>query len=211
MTPTRRALLGAVGTAGLASTAGCLGLGLFGPTLPDCPDGSVADLDAPRRGNPDAPVRVEAYTDFGCPHCETYVRTVAPRLAEPIERGDVLYLHRDFPIPASGRSFPVANAARAVQESAGDAAFWTYYERLFAEQGDTGLDRLVEYADGLDVDEATIRTAVEDLTYCRAIKADRSAGSDAGVEGTPTVIVDGELYEGPSADDLEAAVSAALE
>ena len=211
MTPTRRALLGAVGTAGLAGTAGCLGLGLFGPTLPDCPDGGVADLEAPRRGDPDAPVRVEAYTDYGCPHCETYVRTVAPRLSDPIEGGDVLYLHRDFPIPASGRSFPVANAARAVQEAAGDAAFWTYYERLFAEQGDYDLDRLVEYAADLDVEGATIRTAVEDLTYCRAIKTDRSSGSDAGVEGTPTVIVDGDLYEAPSADELEGAVSTALE
>lgn len=211
MTPTRRALLGAVGTAGLGSTAGCLGLGLFGPTLPDCSGDGVADLDAPQRGDSAAPVRVVAYTDFGCPHCETYVRTVAPRLSDPIERGDVLYVHRDYPIPASGRSFPVANAARAVQDAAGDAAFWTYYERLFEEQGDYGTDRLVEYAAGLDVEEETIGTAVEDLRYCEAIKRDRSAGNDAGVEGTPTVIVDGDLYEAPSGEDLERAVAAALE
>lgn len=211
MTPTRRALLGSVGSAGLAGTAGCLGLGLFGPTLPDCSGDGVADLDAPSRGDPDASVTVEAYTDFGCPHCETYVRTVAPVLSDPIERGDVLYVHRDFPIPASGRSFPVANAARAVQDAAGDAAFWTYYGRLFDEQGDYELDRLVEYAAGLDVSETAIRTAVEDLRYCETIKADRSAGSDAGVEGTPTVAVDGDLYEAPSGEDLERAVADALE
>lgn len=210
MTPSRRRLLGAVGTAGLAGTAGCLGLGLFGPSLPDCSGDGVARVDPPVRGSGSAPVRVVAYTDYGCPHCETYVRTVAPRLDDRITGGDVLYLHRDYPIPASGRSFPVANAARAVQDAAGDAAFWTYYGRLFANQGEYGLDRLVAYADGLDVAGERIRTAVDELRYCEAIKAERATGSEVGVEGTPSVTVDGDLYEAPSGDDLERAVEDAL-
>ncbi len=210
--PTRRRdFLAAVSAGGLAGSAGCLGLGIFGPSLPDCSGDGVADLPAPTRGHGAAPVRVAVYSDFDCPHCATFAFDVAPRIDHHVARGNVAYVHRDFPVPVSGRSFPAANAARAVQDAAGDAAFFTYADRLFANQDDLGTDALVGYAEDLAVAGATVRAAVQDARYCQVVTDDRSTGSDRGVEGTPTAFVDGEKYAAPGADEFERAVESALE
>lgn len=211
MERTRRRLLGAVGAAGTAATAGCLGLGIFGPSLPSCSGEQVTDVAVPTRGAADAPVRIEVFSDFACPHCKTFAEEAAPRIDDLVESGDVLYVHRDFPVPVSGRSFPVANAARAVAYLADDAAFWAYYDRLFADQGAFGTDRLADHAAAVGAPAGRVRAAVENLSFCETVKRDRSAGSDRGVEGTPTAFVAGERYGGPDADEFEAAVREAVE
>jgi len=208
---TRRRLLGAVGAAGTAATAGCLGLGIFGPSLPDCSGDQITDVPAPTRGDDDAPVRVAVFSDFACPHCKTFAEEAAPRIDDLVESGDVLYVHRDFPVPVSGRSFPVANAARAVAYHADDAAFWAFYDRLFANQGEFGADRLAEHAEAVGAPAEAVRAAAADLPFCEAVKADRSAGSDRGVEGTPTAFVAGERYGGPNPEEFEAAVREAVD
>jgi len=208
MRPSRRSLLGLVGSAGVAGTAGCLGL--FGPSIPDCSGDQITALDPPTRGDRSAPVTVEVYSDFACPHCETFATQVAPRIDEEVARGDVLYVHRDYPVPASDRSFPAANAARAVQDTADGAAFWEYGDWLFANQDDLGSDRLVAIAREIGVPEAPVETAVEDGPYCELLKSERSEGADRGVEGTPTVFVDGDRYEAPDGDEFERAVDDAL-
>ncbi len=206
----RRRLLAAVGSGVAVGGAGCLGLGLFGPSLPDCSGEGVAERSPPVRGDDGAPVRVAVYSDFACSHCATFAAEAAPRIDDHVEAGDVAYVHRDFPVPVSGRSFPAANAARAVQDGAGDDAFWTYSERLFANQDALGTDDLVAYAEDLAVDTTTVRTAIEETRYCEVVTSDRRRGTDAGVEGTPSVVVGGDLHAAPSPAEFEDAVETAL-
>lgn len=204
----RREMLAATGVVGLSSTAGCLGL--LTPSLPDCSGEQITDVGVPSKGAEDAPVTVEVYSDFGCPHCADFADEAAPRISGLIEDGEVRYLHRDYPIPSSDRSFPVANAARAVQNHAGNDRFWEYYDLLFGHQGEYATDKLQEYAKQAGAGDVDVRAAVDDLPYCERIKSDKSRGNDNGVSGTPTVFVDDEKLEGPSADDFESTVRDAL-
>lgn len=204
----RRDLLAAAGGAGVAATAGCLSW--FRPSAPDCEGEQLTDLAPPARGAADAPVTVEVFSDFACPHCATFATERAPVLDDDVDAGRVRYVHRDFPIPVSDRSYPVANAARAVQYHADDAAFWTYADRLFANQDSFGTDALATHAEAVGVAPATVRDAVESQPFCELLKGERSAGTDRGVESTPTVFVDGEQYENPDRETLASAVRAAL-
>ena len=202
---TSAAATAAGATLGTASLSGCLGLGLFGPSLPSCDGEQITDVSAPSRGQADAPVTVDVYSDYGCGHCADWALEAAPQLGAEIEAGQVRYAHHDFPL--SKGSFRVANAARAVHYYDGPEAFWTFNRLAFENQGSLGTETLVDLATEAGASAEKVRTAASDLPFCRALKDDRQAASDRGVSATPTVFVDDEKFVGPSIDEVESAIA----
>jgi len=198
------AALGTVGTVGPLSLSGCLGL--FRPSLPSCEGDQITDVSNPGRGPTDAPVTVEVYSDYACSHCADWALEAAPQLDDEIQDGTIRYVHHDYPIPVSERSFPAANAARAVHYYDGPEAFWTFNRLVFENQGSLGTDALADLAGEAGASPDRVRTAASALPFCRAIKDDREAAADRGVSATPTVFVGDEQFEGPSIDEVEAAI-----
>ncbi len=206
----RRALLAAASAGAVGAVAGCLGGGNSGDG--DCSGEQITDLESPARGDSDAPVTVTVYSDFSCPHCATFALEKAPTLEDDIADGRVRYVHRDFPIPVSEEwARPAANAARAVQYHVDDATFFEYTSRLYQNQQNLGTDLFGDAADDVDAPREDVVSAAEDQPFCEVISDDRQEGLDRGVEGTPTVFVDGEMLVNPSVEDLRAAVDGAGE
>ena len=173
-------------------------------------------LPTPVAGDPEAEVTVATFEDYACPHCATYSIEVFPQVASDyLESGDVRYEFHDFPIPVDESvSWEAANAARAVQASAGPQAFYVYAERLFRNQAALDPDAYATLTEGLDVDGETVRAAATNRRYDGTVSADKQGGLDRGVDGTPMVFVDGEpvqwqeiAYE-PVREAIEAARSA---
>ncbi|GGN89391.1 MULTISPECIES: DsbA family protein [Haloarcula] len=193
-------LAGSVALTG--ATAGCLsgGSGESGDDGSDdrsVPTASGQPLSAPVAGNPDADVTVAAYEDYACPHCKTYSQTVFPKVQENfLADGTVRYEFHDFPIPVDETvSWQAANAARKVQDAAGDAAYFTYSKRLFENQSRLGPDVYAELTDGLDVGGDAVRKAATDRTYDPTVQADRDRAVEKGLRGTPTVLVNDQPVE----------------
>jgi len=216
--PTRRRLL--VGLAGGAAVlAGCSG-GSTPSSGGDDQDsqsnsGGEGPLGPPVRGDPDADVTLTVYEDFACPHCRDYNANGYPTLAEEyVESGEIRYEHRDLPIPvADPESYEAANGARAVQDRGGDEAFWTYAEQLFARQSDLGSETPALYADlaeGLVTADA-VREAAVDRAYAETVEADRQRGIDAGVEGTPGFVLNGEAVVSGFGEETVETVTAAID
>jgi protein-disulfide isomerase len=191
----------------LAATAGTVGAlaGCSGGSSQSEPSGSTETatpapgqpLSTPVAGDPGADVTVAVYEDYACPHCATYAESVYPRVREDyLADGAIRYEFHDFPIPVDETvSWQAASAARAVQDTAGAAAFFTYSERLFANQNQLGPDTYAELTEGLEVDGETVRAAATGELYRPTVSGDREAGIDRGVQGTPTVFVDDEPVE----------------
>ncbi|SDQ50227.1 thioredoxin domain-containing protein [Natronobacterium texcoconense] len=196
------------GTALTVSLAGCNAL----------QSSALEDLDEvqPDRQLPvptlgDGDVTVDVYEDLGCPACHQFQAEVFPVLAEEyIESDEISYRHYDFPVGAADESVGMANAARAVQSETHDGEddpngqFFGYKSAVIASD-DWSDDALAELAGVVDVDPDVVSSALEDETYYPTIVADRERGEEAGVEGTPTVIVDGTIVDDPL--DSDAVVS----
>jgi protein-disulfide isomerase len=137
------------------------------------------------------------YEDYACPHCATYSESVYPQVRDDyLADGTIRYEFHDFPIPVDETvSWGAASAARAVQDTAGDEAYFTYSERLFANQNQLGPDTYADLTEGLEVDGETVRAAATGELYRPTVSGDREAGIDRGVEGTPTVFVNDERVE----------------
>jgi protein-disulfide isomerase len=51
-------------------------------------------------GVPTAPITIEVYSDYECPHCKLlYEDTLRPLMRDYVAKGKVYLIHRDFPLP----------------------------------------------------------------------------------------------------------------
>lgn len=134
---------------------------------------------------------------------------------EFVAPGDANFEYRDFAFLGEG-SVLAAEAARC----AGDQGqFWTYHDYLFANQpqshGDgTGysretIDAIAEEI-GLDMEQFT--TCMDEGTYQDDVIQAREEASDRGVQGTPTILINGEIVQGiETYDDLLQRIQEAIQ
>jgi len=228
---TRRRVLGAIAAGTALTGSGCLGDSPGSPgggTEGSPTDSSSRDTPndtgtSPPRADPDAlsapylgaresGVVVRAWEDFGCPHCRTYNDRVKPRLEENyLSKDAVRYEHHDYPIPASEWSWPAAIAARSVQSHAGDDAFWTFLEGAFENQDSLEWSTIETLAEEAGADPETVVDEARENYWRPVVAADKTAGSDRGVSGTPTVFVDDQQVSGSTWDEFYANIAGAID
>ena len=153
-------------------------------------------------GDAAAPATVTIYEDFQCPVCAAFEDEIGDELDAGIESGKVNVDYRmvSFLDRASGNDYSsrAMNAAAVVLDTAGVDAFKAFHDELFANQPEEGTDgpeddELIEAAVNAGADEASIRTAIEEKQFDQWIKNATDQMSVDGVNGTPTVFIDGEL------------------
>ena len=186
-------------------------------TEPSAVPPEVDDQGALVLGNPEAAVTVQVVEDFQCPACRAFEAANGDLLRSYVEGDEVqvayrgiAFLDRASSTDYSSRSL---NASACVMAEGGDV--WSRFHRSLFEQqppeGGEGLsdDQLVRLAEAAGADEDAVRTCVDDGTYADWVASTTTQAGDDGVDGTPTVYVNGEELEDTTA--LEATVDAALQ
>jgi protein-disulfide isomerase len=175
--------------------------GLLIPIRPTPPE--LVDPDNPRAlGRADAPVTIEVWSDFQCPACDFFARSVEPDLIQEFVRaGTVRLVYRDRTIIdriPDGESQQSAAAARC----AGDQGkFWQFHDYLFENQGkiENGgtfkRERLDQIATAVGLDMAAYRSCMDGTAPGQAVKAESEQGKAAGVVQTPTLVINGVLQK----------------
>ncbi|MCU4717312.1 DsbA family protein [Halapricum hydrolyticum] len=218
---TRRRFLAGAAVTGAAGLAGCGALSEGGDPegklyQPDASESTVTPdedglLPTPVLGDPDADVTVMVFEDYVCGHCASYVVEHFPDLGEEyIQPGTIRYEHHEFPLPLSEESWRAPNAARAVQDTAGSAAYWEYSQRLYRNQSDLGPDLYESLAEDVGADPGLVRSAAVDEQYSETIQADKQFGDSLGVEATPTVFVNDTALDSYDFETISQAIDDAL-
>ena len=144
------------------------------------------------RGEAGAPVILE-YGDYECPFSRQAFRAI-----ERVERelsGGVRFSFRHFPLPQIHPHAPAA--AAAAEAAARQGSFWEMHGLLFHRQKALEDDDLRSYANEIGLDLAGFDRDRVDADVLARIARDVSSGEDSGVvRGTPTLFVDGVLYQG---------------
>lgn len=144
-------------------------------------------------GRADAPVRIVEFSDFQCPFCASFQRTLnAVRERHP-DRLAVVYRH--FPLD---RIHPHARTAALASECAGEQkAFESYANLLFAQQDSIGLKAWERFAREAGVGDADAFTGcMSARRRAPAVELDTRAGSGIRVEVTPSIVINGVLIPG---------------
>lgn len=146
----------------------------------------------PYRGDPDAPVTVQEFSDFLCPFCARHVSQTEPGLLEQyVQTGQARFVFQDYPIAALHPTAPAGHqAARCVAEQ-GAALFWAMHDRLFAQQMQWGqLPDPTEYlagaASAIGADMAAYEACMASGRTVAAVEQGVAEAQALGYNGTPT-------------------------
>ena len=221
MERTRRSLLAGAASLGVVGAAGCLGGGGGGGSNSldageyDCDLEEPSDPNLEFRpviGDPESDVVVQTFVDFTCGHCATYELEHFPTVREEyVAPDEVRYEHWDFPIPVNEAwATPVASAARGVGARQGSEAFFEFASAAFESQGSYSGEAIGAAAEAAGADPCAAIADAQFAAYEEASMSDRSEGVSMGVEGTPTIFVNGEPVDTYEASTVAAAIDAAL-
>jgi len=142
-------------------------------------------------GDPDAPVVVEEYSDFRCPHCLTFVNQQENQfIKDYVETGKV-YLKI---IPYSFISPESYSAAEAMYCANDQNKLWEYRAVLWANyDASFTTQRLIAFAEALEMDKSAFEKCYTAKTYQQKVLDDFNAGSQKGINSTPSFWINGEI------------------
>jgi protein-disulfide isomerase len=172
---------------------------------PQPPTQAISADDDPSRGVATAPVTIIEFTDFQCPACAS----MHPVLEEVVKSygNSVRFVVRDFPLPMHANARKAAEAANAAHAQ---GKFFEYAALLFKHQNALDVPSLKKYASELALNRARFDAALDGGAFADEVRRDISDGQMYGIDGTPTIFVNGVVLRSLSAEDLRAAIDRAL-
>ena len=161
---------------------------------------------APARGPESARLTIVEFSDFQCPFC----RSGANALTEIAKAfpNDVRLVFKQFPLESHSQAALAAEASLAAQAQ---GKFWEMHDRIFANPRALSEPNLIAWAKEFGLDVARFTSDLTSHKYQNTVQTEVREGLDAGVQGTPTVFLNGRIHRGNvNLEELRPAVEAAL-
>jgi protein-disulfide isomerase len=175
---------------------------------------AAAELTDYSLGSPDAPVKIVEYASFTCPHCATFHATVFKDLKRDyIDTGKVHFTLREVYFDRYGLW------AAMVARCGGDMRYFGIHDMLFDQQAEWAasqdpmqvVESLKTIGISAGLDGAAIDACLNDQAKAEALIARFQTNMEAdGVEGTPTIFVNGAKHANMTYADLKAIIDAEL-
>ena len=160
-------------------------------------------------GSKDAPHQVVVYEDFLCPFCGELEKRTESDLATAAADGKVQVEYRPFVLLSrlGDYSARATNAFAVVLDASGPETAKKMHDLLYANQpSEEGPylsdDELVRLAVEAGATESEVRPGIEGMSQQAFVDGATKAAEDAGVQGTPTVLLDGKQVGGQTVDDV---------
>jgi protein-disulfide isomerase len=161
------------------------GKGAPPPEMKDVP--KTMPTNDPARGAANAKVVIHEWSDFQCPFCGRVEPTVAQVMKDYGER--IKFVWHDLPLPMHPDAPLAAQAAREAYAQKGPTAFWAMHDKMFTNQQKIKRDDLDGYAKDLNLNLDKWKAALDGSTHTTEIEADKKAGNDDGISGTPAFLI----------------------
>ena len=144
-------------------------------------------------GQLNAPVQLIVYSDFQCPFCSQFAETT--KKVEQEFKDKVVIAFRHYSLAGHPQA---EKAAEASECAALQAKFWQMHDKLFADNvaGRMSLEQFKQDAVELGLDQNKFNQCLDSGRYADKVSAQKAEGDQAGVTGTPTSFVNGNIYPG---------------
>lgn len=163
--------------------------------------------DDPSKGSATAPVTVVMFSDFQCSVCAATHPVLQKVLAE-YSPEQVRFVVRDFPLEQiHENAFLAATAANAAHKQ---GKFFEFTEVLYRNQNALDKESLKKYATDLGLNLAQFELDLQSATNAAEIRKDMADGETYGINGTPTIYVNGVKVRRNNAEYFRAAIEKVL-
>ncbi|MBX9808971.1 DsbA family protein [Candidatus Gracilibacteria bacterium] len=139
-------------------------------------------------------MQVEVFADFQCPACIASNESLMPIFEEYAASGKLTITYRQFPLTSIHKN--AKGDAIAALCSAEGGKFMEYKKVLYAlekskaSKAVTDTER-VALAKGIGLDEAKFASCLSTRAFEKQVESDMALGESRGVNGTPTIFLDG--------------------
>ncbi|HUZ17595.1 MAG TPA: thioredoxin domain-containing protein [Spirochaetia bacterium] len=202
------------GTVGVIAVLVAVFLIVIAPNLKHSDPITFDYTSLPMLGNSHAPVKIVEFGDFKCPSCKYFHDNIFPLLkAQYIDPGVVRFYFANFPFIG-----PDSTTAAIAGESIfhqNPSAFWDYYNAIYNNQGDekqvwatpTFLVNLArKFVPGINYQK--LSDDINSNAYRSQVDSQYSAGTQVGVNSTPTLFINGhEFLDFSNWEALKAAIA----
>jgi protein-disulfide isomerase len=138
-----------------------------------------------------APVTLVEYGDYECPHCGAaypIIKAVQKKLGPKLR-----FVFRNFPL---SNMHPFAELAAESAEAAGaQEKFWQMHDAIYENQDSLGEEMLEELAKELKLDTNRFNSDINTRKYKERVRKDFMGGVKSGVNGTPSIFINGERFD----------------
>ena len=161
-----------------------------------------------------SPVVLEEYGDYQCPPCGLLYPVLKDIEHEYGRQLQIVFHH--FPLTKIHKN--AMNAARAAEAAHNQGKFWEMHDHLYRNQNawkdlDDPRPLFIQYARELGLNVDRFIRDLESPEVEQRITSDMQRGASAGVTGTPTVFIEGQmlLYEKTTPDGLRQGINFMLQ
>lgn len=156
-------------------------------------------------GEKAAPVTITVFADFQCPYCAEASDVLMKNIL-PAEGGNTRLVFRHFPLAMHPWARPAAEAAACAHEQ-GDRYFWSFHNYIFEHQREITPDNLRPKLDAYGTalqgfDPADFTACLDQKRTAAKVEQDVALGTEAGVRGTPTLFINGQLMSGVQPEQI---------
>jgi Protein-disulfide isomerase len=158
-------------------------------------------------GDPNAPVKVEEFSDFRCSHCQNFALNYeADFIKKYVDTGQVYFTFHNYAFLADDSRA----AAEATYCAADQNAMWQYKKLLFTYSTYSGAfaeNNLIDYAKQLDLDTEKFSACLQSDANLAKLDEIMSYANSLGIDSTPQFSVNGTIVY---MNTLDETVDAAL-
>ena len=160
---------------------------------------------------------LEVYADYQCPWCGRFARETLPGLVRTfVAAGQLRIEERAIAFLGSGYPDESLDAAAAAACAAPSGKYWTFADYLAWNQsgeneGAFSRERLAAMAERVGLEPTAFQACLDDPQIRSAIQARTSQAFAAGIQSTPTFLLDGELVTVTSFDELAPLIQARID
>lgn len=152
---------------------------------------NIPTAGSPVMGPADARITLVEFSDFQCPYCSlAVVKLNAVLQAYPKQ---VKLIFKQFPLDTHSQAAQAAAAAIAAHQQ---GKFWPMHDALFAGRRDLSRPSILAIAGKTGLDMKRFTADLDSVETKKAVAKDVEDGDKAGVEGTPSVYINGQKYNG---------------
>jgi protein-disulfide isomerase len=141
-------------------------------------------------GNPQAPIRIDLYSDFQCPSCKVFHDTTfGPLVSKYVITGKVYLRQHEYPLAMHAHAREAACLACAADRC---GKYWQVCDALFQTQDSWAKDGKVAAAACrvlTPLEAAQVQALARTPGVLNAVNDDIRAGQTEQVTGTPTMII----------------------
>jgi protein-disulfide isomerase len=176
---------------------------LWGSTQPSQAADTIKRVEVSTDGDPsigpeDAPVTIIEFSDYQCPYCQVWYQQVYKQLLTAYP-DQIRFVYRDMPLSFHAEATPAAEAANCAGEQ---GAYWEFHDALFGQKYGLNRSAYENYAADLGLDGQAFTECLDSHRNQAEIQADVSDAYKAGIDSTPSFVINGRVLIGalPLAD-----------